>query len=224
MDPKRFLFVSADAALIGDVAWQVAREGHDVRYYVEAESDREIADGFVTKTDDWRSEVEWADTVVFDDIWVGSEVGTGALAEALRAGAEIFADKIGVLLARRRDELAGLAQGPDDPGLLQRLHARKDRGGADLLANAGRLGTGLALAVLAILLIQPGQVLARHRLVALFGKAQPARNGERGGRMVAGDHAHADAGPIAVAVGGHLAAPCADRRLSAATSQRVLFR
>ena len=85
MDPKRFLFVSADAALIGDVAWQVAREGHDVRYYVEAESDREIADGFVTKTDDWRSEVDWADTIVFDDIWVGSEVGTGALAEELRA-------------------------------------------------------------------------------------------------------------------------------------------
>jgi phosphoribosylamine--glycine ligase len=76
MDPKRFLFVSADAALIGDVAWQVAREGHDVRYYVEAESDREIADGFVTKTDDWRSEVEWADTIVSDDIgerWIDGD-------------------------------------------------------------------------------------------------------------------------------------------------------
>jgi phosphoribosylamine--glycine ligase len=85
MDSKRFLFVSADAALIADIAWQVAREGHDVRYYIEAESDREIADGFVSKTDDWRSEVEWADTIVFDDIWVGSEVGTGALAEELRA-------------------------------------------------------------------------------------------------------------------------------------------
>ncbi|MFC7234282.1 phosphoribosylamine--glycine ligase [Halosegnis marinus] len=81
----RFLVCSLDAALLGDLAWQLTREGHDVKYYVEAESDREIADGFVEKTDDWRGEVEWADTVVFDDIWVGSDVGTGALAEELRA-------------------------------------------------------------------------------------------------------------------------------------------
>ncbi|MEF8788709.1 MAG: phosphoribosylamine--glycine ligase [Haloarculaceae archaeon] len=80
----RFLFCSMDAALIGDLAWQVRREGHEVRYYIEAEADREIADGFVPKTDDWRAEVDWADAVVFDDIWVGSDVGTGALAEELR--------------------------------------------------------------------------------------------------------------------------------------------
>jgi phosphoribosylamine--glycine ligase len=84
MDTKRFLFVSADAALIADLAWQVHREGHDVKYHIEAESDEEIGDGFVPKTDDWEAEVEWADVVVFDDIWVGSDVGTGALAEELR--------------------------------------------------------------------------------------------------------------------------------------------
>nr|WP_254839161.1 hypothetical protein [Natronomonas marina] len=84
MDSKRFLFVSADAALITDLAWQVHREGNDVKYYIEAESDREIGDGFVPKTDDWRAEVEWADVVIFDDIWVGSEVGTGGLAKELR--------------------------------------------------------------------------------------------------------------------------------------------
>ncbi|WP_254535668.1 phosphoribosylglycinamide synthetase C domain-containing protein [Halomarina litorea] len=84
MDTKKFLFASLDAALIGDIAWQVHREGHDVKYYVEAESDREIADGFVPKTDDWRAEVEWADVVVFDDIWVGTDVGTGELAQDLR--------------------------------------------------------------------------------------------------------------------------------------------
>ena len=84
MESKRFLFCSLDAALVGDLAWQVHREGHDVQYYIEAESDREIADGFVPKTDDWRAELDWADVVVFDDIWVGSEVGTGALARELR--------------------------------------------------------------------------------------------------------------------------------------------
>ncbi|ELZ28002.1 phosphoribosylamine-glycine ligase [Halogeometricum pallidum JCM 14848] len=84
MDGKRFLFVSADAALITDLAWQVHREGHDVKYYIESESDREIGDGFVPKTDDWRAEIDWADVVVFDDVWVGSDVGTGQLAAELR--------------------------------------------------------------------------------------------------------------------------------------------
>ncbi|NHN58588.1 MULTISPECIES: phosphoribosylamine--glycine ligase [Halorussus] len=84
MDSKRFLFVSADAALIGDLAWQIHGEGHDVKYYIEAESDREIADGFVPKTDDWEAELGWADVVIFDDIWRGSELGTGELAAELR--------------------------------------------------------------------------------------------------------------------------------------------
>jgi len=85
MASRNFLFCSLDAALCGDLAWQVNREGHDVRYYVEHEADREIADGFVEKTTDWRGELDWADVVVFDDIWVGSEVGTGEIAAELRA-------------------------------------------------------------------------------------------------------------------------------------------
>ncbi|MFW6448157.1 MAG: phosphoribosylamine--glycine ligase [Halobacteriota archaeon] len=84
MERKRFLFCSLDSALIGDVARQVAEEGHEVRHYIEAPGDREIGDGFVTKTDDWRAEVDWADVIVFDDIWVGDEVGTGELAVELR--------------------------------------------------------------------------------------------------------------------------------------------
>ncbi|MFB6070915.1 MAG: phosphoribosylglycinamide synthetase C domain-containing protein [Halanaeroarchaeum sp.] len=85
MDPKKFLFLSLDAALVADLAWQVAREGHDVKYHIAAERDREIGDGFVRKVDEWRPEVDWADVVVFDDIWVGDEVGTGDLANQLRA-------------------------------------------------------------------------------------------------------------------------------------------
>jgi phosphoribosylamine--glycine ligase len=84
MGPKNFLFLSLDAALIGDVAWHVSGEGNNVKYYIEADADEGIADGFVEKTDDWRAEIGWADVIVFDDIWVGNEVGTGALAEELR--------------------------------------------------------------------------------------------------------------------------------------------
>ncbi|MDX1622429.1 MAG: phosphoribosylglycinamide synthetase C domain-containing protein [Gemmatimonadota bacterium] len=74
----RFLFVSYDA-LITDVAWRVAEEGHDVRYFVEHADARSVGDGFVPKTDDWRSDVDWADVIVFDDV-----LGHGREAHRLR--------------------------------------------------------------------------------------------------------------------------------------------
>lgn len=55
-----------------------------MKYYIEAESDKEIGDGFVPKPDDWRADVGWADVIIFDDIWVGSDIGTGELARDLR--------------------------------------------------------------------------------------------------------------------------------------------
>lgn len=78
LESKKFLFVSL-GALIGDIAWRVSREGHEVKYYIEQESEREIADGFVAKTDDWKKEIEWADIIVFDDV-----LGHGTFAEELR--------------------------------------------------------------------------------------------------------------------------------------------
>jgi len=78
MEPKNFLFVSL-GGLIGDIAWQVQKEGHAVKFFIEAEDERDIADGFVPKTNDWRADVEWADVIVFDDT-----LGQGARAEELR--------------------------------------------------------------------------------------------------------------------------------------------
>ena len=78
MSPKNFLFVSYDA-LITDIAWQVARQGHAVKYCIDTPYAREIGDGFVAKTDDWRQEVDWADVIVFDDV-----LGHGKLAHELR--------------------------------------------------------------------------------------------------------------------------------------------
>lgn len=83
MPNKRFLFVSWDS-LIGDIAWQTAKEGHEVKYYIQNPDEREIADGFVPKTDDWRQEVDWADVIVFDDV-----LGMGSLAEELRRNGKL---------------------------------------------------------------------------------------------------------------------------------------
>jgi len=79
MEHRNFLFVS-QGALIGDIAWQVSKEGHSTRYFIGSESERDIADGFVPKTRDWKKDVDWADVIIFDDT-----LGFGAEAEALRA-------------------------------------------------------------------------------------------------------------------------------------------
>ena len=78
MDPKKFLFISIEG-LIGDIAWQVLKEGHQVKYYIENEEEKDINDGFVPKVDDWKTEVEWADVIVFDDV-----LGQGTKAKKLR--------------------------------------------------------------------------------------------------------------------------------------------
>ena len=77
MEPKKFLFVSFDA-LIGDIAWQVVKEGHQVKFYIKNKEYKEVGDGLVEKVDDWKKEVEWADIIVFDDVGFGKE------ADALR--------------------------------------------------------------------------------------------------------------------------------------------
>ena len=94
MTPKHFLFVSL-SGLITDIAWQVSKEGHEVRYYIDAAAERDIGDGFVTKTLDWRADIDWADVIVFDDT-----LGQGGQAAALRAqgkkvvGGSAYSDRL----------------------------------------------------------------------------------------------------------------------------------
>ncbi len=75
---KNFLFISIEG-LISDIAWQVSKEGHHVKFFIENNPDKQIGDGFVEKTDNWEKEVDWADVIVFDDV-----LGQGALAKKLR--------------------------------------------------------------------------------------------------------------------------------------------
>ena len=76
--PKKFLFVSYDG-FIGDIAWILTKEGHQVKYFIESMDNRDIADGFVEKSEDWQADVEWADVIVFDDV-----LGQGQEAKRLR--------------------------------------------------------------------------------------------------------------------------------------------
>jgi len=78
MPGSKLLFVSFDG-LIADIAWQVTKEGHEAKLWIQDEDERGIADGFAPKCDDWRREVDWADVVVFDDV-----LGMGGWAHELR--------------------------------------------------------------------------------------------------------------------------------------------
>ncbi len=91
---KKFLFVSIDA-LISDIAWQVLKEGHEAKYFIEDPAEKEVADGFVPKVTDWEKEVSWADIIVFDDV-----LGHGKKAAKLRKegklviGGTAYTDKL----------------------------------------------------------------------------------------------------------------------------------
>ena len=79
MEKRKFLFNSL-TGLIGDIAWQVSKEGHEVRYFIKEERERDIADGFVAKSDNLEKDTEWADIVIFDDT-----LGQGEKAQEVRA-------------------------------------------------------------------------------------------------------------------------------------------
>lgn len=78
MEKKNFLFVSL-TGLIADIAWQVTKEGHVVKFFIQDENERDIADGFVEKVTEWESHVDWADVIIFDDT-----LGQGIKAQELR--------------------------------------------------------------------------------------------------------------------------------------------
>jgi phosphoribosylamine--glycine ligase len=69
--PQKFLFVSK-WALIQDLAWEVHKEGHEVRYHIMSKADRSVGDGFVEKVERWEDHKDWADVIVFDDCEFGA--------------------------------------------------------------------------------------------------------------------------------------------------------
>ncbi len=72
-----FLFVSLEA-LSTDLAWQLTKAGHQVKFFTKSQNEKDVGDGFVEKVDAWEPLKDWAEVIVFDDI------GFGELSEKLR--------------------------------------------------------------------------------------------------------------------------------------------
>lgn len=91
---KKFLFVSWES-LSGDVAWQIQKEGHQVKAYIKRKKDQDVYDGFLEKVGNWKDHIDWADVIVFDDV-----LGFGKIAEGLRkrgklvVGGTAYTDKL----------------------------------------------------------------------------------------------------------------------------------
>ncbi|MFA6214429.1 MAG: phosphoribosylglycinamide synthetase C domain-containing protein [Candidatus Micrarchaeia archaeon] len=103
--PRKFLFVSIEG-LIGDLAFQIKKEGNEVLYYIYDKTERDVCDGFVEKCDDWKEKADWADVIIFDD------VEFGAAADELRkkgkavVGGSVYTDKLEDDRRFGQDELA----------------------------------------------------------------------------------------------------------------------
>jgi len=89
----KFLFVTFES-LSADLAWQLKKEGHDVKMYCHNQGEKDVGLGFFEKVDEWEPLKDWADVIMFDDI------GFGSKAEALRAegkfvfGGSAYTDKL----------------------------------------------------------------------------------------------------------------------------------
>jgi len=90
---KKFLFVSWES-LSGDLAWQIKKEGHEVKVYVKSEYDKDVYDGFLDKVSNYKEFIDWADVVVFDDTGFGKEADELRKSGKLVVGGSEYTDKL----------------------------------------------------------------------------------------------------------------------------------
>ncbi|MBI4087511.1 MAG: hypothetical protein HY434_01635 [Candidatus Liptonbacteria bacterium] len=89
----KFLFVSWES-LSGDLAWQIKKEGHEVRAYIKETADADVYDGVLEKVPDWKSHIDWADVIVFDDVGFGAEADRLRKAGKAVVGGSSYTDRL----------------------------------------------------------------------------------------------------------------------------------
>ena len=79
---RNYLIVSKWGEFL-DIAYSILLEGNDIKMYIEDKPSKEIGYGFITKVQDWRKHIEWADLIIFD------YTGYGKICEELRASGKL---------------------------------------------------------------------------------------------------------------------------------------
>jgi len=93
IEPKKFLFVSLES-LSGDLAWQLIKEGHEVKAYIKDKHDADVYNGFIEKVDNWESYKDWADVIVFDDVEFGEIADKLRKNSKLVIGGSVYTDNL----------------------------------------------------------------------------------------------------------------------------------
>ena len=68
----KFLFVTNES-LSADLAWQLKKEGHEVKMFCHSQAEKDVGMGFFEKVDEWEPLKDWADVIIFDDVGFGSK-------------------------------------------------------------------------------------------------------------------------------------------------------
>src|SRR3989344_235986 len=113
MKKKNYLFVTwkNDA---GQLAWQVKKEGHNVKVCTEYVSCKDCFSGMIDLVDDWKRFTNWADVIIFD------ETGFGEYADQLRSrghrviGGSKYTDKLELRreFGQKEMQIAGIKVAP----------------------------------------------------------------------------------------------------------------
>jgi phosphoribosylamine---glycine ligase len=93
MASKKILFVSWEA-LGGGIAWRAQKEGNEVRVCYIKETEKDVHEGLLTKVEKWEDHVEWADIIVFNDIWFGHHAEKLRKAGKLVVGGSEYSDNL----------------------------------------------------------------------------------------------------------------------------------
>lgn len=104
MKNKKFLFVSKDS-LSGDLAVQLLKEGHKVKFYFGDKYNRDVYDGFLEKVDSWKKFINWADVIIFDDENFGSHADKLRKNGKMVIGGSKYTDKLEIHRSFGQDEL-----------------------------------------------------------------------------------------------------------------------
>ncbi len=106
----KFLFVTQEA-LSSDLAWQITKEGHSVKFFCKDKPENDVGDGFIEKIDNWEQYKDWADIILFDDVGFGVEADQLRKDGKFVVGGSVYTDKLEFDRKFGQDELkdAGVA-------------------------------------------------------------------------------------------------------------------
>jgi phosphoribosylamine--glycine ligase len=89
----KFLFVT-DQALSVDLAWELGKEGHAVKFFCKGAGEKDVGDGFIEKVAEWETLKDWADVILFDDIGFGSKAEQLRKDGKLVVGGSTYTDRL----------------------------------------------------------------------------------------------------------------------------------